>query len=156
VFSSAGRCFSRGSRCGEATGEGLHEWRRSLFRVRDVHRSRCLGGRSPGGRRYLGAVIFGIALRGPRWLTPAMRRVALTALLVLSSTALSACTQSFASRIDERTFRIEGPEIPGGSDVPNQRTAAKLCPRGYRVLDESRHKTDYQSGLVTYWTVRCL
>ncbi len=86
----------------------------------------------------------------------AMRRVALAALLVVSSTALAGCVQSVASRIDERTFRIEGPEVPGGSDVPNQRTAAKLCPRGYRVLDESRYKRDFQSALATFWTVRCL
>jgi hypothetical protein len=85
-----------------------------------------------------------------------MRRLALTALLVASSAALAACSQSVASRIDERTFRVEGPEIPGGSNVPNQRTAAKLCPRGYRVLDESQHRGDYQSGFVTVWTVRCL
>jgi len=85
-----------------------------------------------------------------------MRRLALALLPAVLSTALAACTQSFASRIDERTFSIEGPEIPGGSDVPNQRMAAKLCPGGYRVLDESRHKRDYQSGLATFWTIRCL
>jgi hypothetical protein len=85
-----------------------------------------------------------------------MRRHPLAALLIVSSAALAACTQSVASRIDERTFRIEGPEIPGGSDVPNQRTAAKLCPRGYRVLDESQHRGDFQAGFATFWTVRCL
>ena len=88
--------------------------------------------------------------------SPAMRRVALAALLIASSTALTGCAQSVASRIDDRTFRIEGPEIPGGSDVPNQRTAARLCPRGYRVLDQSSHKRDVQGGLATFWTVRCL
>ncbi len=85
-----------------------------------------------------------------------MRRRPLAALLILSFTALAACSQSVASRIDERTFHIEGPEIPGGSDVPNQRTAARLCPRGYRVLEESQHKGDFQSGYATYWTIRCL
>ena len=85
-----------------------------------------------------------------------MRCRPLAALLILSSTALAACTQSVASRIDERTFRIEGPEIPGGSNVPNQRTAARLCPRGYRVLDESQHKGEFQTGYATVWTVRCL
>ena len=85
-----------------------------------------------------------------------MRRLLLAALLVASSAVLAACSQSVASRIDERTFRIEGPEIPGGSEVPNQRTAARLCPRGYRVLDESRRKGEFQSGFSTFWTVRCL
>ena len=85
-----------------------------------------------------------------------MRRLAVALLLVLLPIALAGCAQSFASRIDERTFRIEGPEIPGGSDVPNQRMAAKLCPRGYRVLEESRQKLDYQAGLSTLWTIRCL
>src|SRR5216683_2759527 len=82
----------------------------------------------------------------------AMHRAALAALLLASATALTACAQSVASRIDDRTFRIEGPEIPGGSDVPNQRTAARLCPRGFRVLDESRYKKDFQSAPSTFWT----
>jgi hypothetical protein len=85
-----------------------------------------------------------------------MPRFALTALLVVLSTALAACSQSVASRIDERTFRIEGPEIPGGSEVPNQRMAAKVCPRGYRVLEESRRKGEFQTGYSTFWTIRCL
>jgi hypothetical protein len=85
-----------------------------------------------------------------------MRRLALALLLAVSSIALTACSQSVASRIDERTFRIEGPEVPGGSDAPNQRTAAKMCPRGYRVLDESQHKGEFQTGFVTVWTIRCL
>ena len=83
-------------------------------------------------------------------------RLALAALMIVSSAALGACTQSVASRIDERTFSIEGPEIPGGSDVPNQRSAAKLCPRGYRLLDESRHRGQFQTGFATVWTIRCL
>ena len=85
-----------------------------------------------------------------------MHRLLLAALLVAASAALAACSQSVASRIDERTFRVEGPEIPGGSEVPNERTAAKLCPRGYRVLDESRSKGEFQSGYRTFWTIRCL
>jgi hypothetical protein len=87
-----------------------------------------------------------------------MRRLALAALLVLSSMALAACSQSTVSRIDSRTFRIEGPEVPGGSDVPNQRMATKLCPEGYRVLDSVSHKIDptLSGALTTYWTIRCL
>ena len=87
-----------------------------------------------------------------------MRRFSLVALLVLSAMALTACSQSFATRIDSRTFRIEGPDVPGGSDVPNQRMAAKLCPQGYRVLESESHKVDPQTsgGLTTFWTIRCL
>ena len=69
---------------------------------------------------------------------------------------LVACSQSYASRVDDRTFRIEGPEVPGGSDAPNRRLADKLCPRGYRVLEESRRKPDPNSQIQTFWTVRCL
>ena len=85
-----------------------------------------------------------------------MRYLALALLLAVSSIMLAACSQSVASRIDERTFRIEGPEIPGGSDVPNQRTATKMCPRGYRVLDATEHRGEFQTGFVTVWTIRCL
>lgn len=72
--------------------------------------------------------------------------------------ALAACSQSIVSRVDERTFRIEGPDVPGGSDVPNQRMAVKLCPQGYRVLDTVSHKVDptTSGALTTFWTIRCL
>ena len=85
-----------------------------------------------------------------------MRVFAMIALL-----ALAACTQSTASRIDDRTFRIEGPAIPGGSDAPNQRLAARLCPNGYRVLDsvERRNTPDNfqdEFGIFTIWTIRCV
>jgi len=87
-----------------------------------------------------------------------MRRLALAALLVLSATVLTACATSAVSRVDSRTFRIEGPDVPGGSDVPNQRMAAKLCPQGYRVLDSESHKLDTSTSgaITTYWTIRCL
>src|SRR5713101_6764878 len=87
---------------------------------------------------------------------PAMPRLAFAALLVLASAALSACTEAFGSRLDERTFRIEGPEVPGGSDAPNRRLAEKLCPKGYRVLEEGRRKSDPTSQIGTTWTIRCL
>jgi hypothetical protein len=85
-----------------------------------------------------------------------MRVFAMIALL-----ALAACTEATASRIDNRTFRVEGPGIPGGSDAPNRRTAARLCPNGYRVLDstESRNSPDSyrdESGVFSTWTIRCL
>jgi hypothetical protein len=87
-----------------------------------------------------------------------MRVFAMIALL-----ALAACTQATASSvgIDDRTFRVEGPGIPGGSDAPNRRTAARLCPNGYRVLDsiERRNTPDNfrdESGVFTIWTIRCI
>lgn len=85
-----------------------------------------------------------------------MRRFAFAALVVLTSVVLSACAHSYASRVDDRTFRIEGPEVPGGSDAPNKRLADQLCPHGYRVLDSDRVKADYQSQMQTNWTIRCL
>ena len=85
-----------------------------------------------------------------------MRSFALIALLILASTSLAACSQSYASRVDERTYNIEGPQIPGGSDAPNRRLAEKLCPRGYRVLDESRRKPEADAQIQTFWTIRCL
>ena len=85
-----------------------------------------------------------------------MRVFALIALL-----ALAACTEASGSRIDDRTFRIEGPGIPGGSDAPNRRLAARLCPNGYRVLDstERRNTPDNyraESGVFTVRTIRCI
>src|SRR5207302_629431 len=50
-----------------------------------------------------------------------MRPLVLLALLALASPSLVACYQSYASRVDDRTFRIEGPEVPGGSHAPNRR-----------------------------------
>jgi hypothetical protein len=85
-----------------------------------------------------------------------MPRLAFAVLLVLVSAGLNACTEAFGSRLDEHTFRIEGPQVPGGSDAPNRRVAEKLCPKGYRVLEESRHKADQDAQLATTWTVRCL
>jgi hypothetical protein len=85
-----------------------------------------------------------------------MRPFAVLTLLTLASTGLAACSQSYASRVDDRTYRIEGPEVPGGSDTPNRRLADKLCPHGYRVVEESRRKPDTNSQIQTFWTIRCL
>lgn len=86
-----------------------------------------------------------------------MRALVLVSVLL----ALAACTQATASRIDARTFKIEGPGIPGGSTVPNQRLAVRLCPNGYRVVDSvTRHNTPDgyrdETGDFTNWTIRCL
>jgi hypothetical protein len=89
--------------------------------------------------------------------------------LVLVLGALAGCSTASASKIDERTFRIEGPEIPGGSNTPDERLAERICPHGYRVLDENRHVGNSTSeadrgasadqettGIGTNWTIRCL
>jgi hypothetical protein len=82
-------------------------------------------------------------------------------LLLLALMALAACTEATASRVDERTFRVEGPSMGVSSDAPNRRVASRLCPKGYRVIDSESHKggpdrvTD-EPNPMTVWTVRCL
>jgi len=34
--------------------------------------------------------------------------------------------------------------------------AARVCPNGYRVLDQRRYKTDPDTGTQTDWVIRCL
>jgi hypothetical protein len=74
---------------------------------------------------------------------------------------LAACTEATASRVDERTFKIQGPELGVASDAPNQRLANRLCPKGYRVLGSESHKggtdrvTD-STDFTTTWTIRCI
>ncbi len=82
-------------------------------------------------------------------------------LLLLAVFAVAACSTSQATRLDDRTFRIEGPGVPGGSEGPNQRMATQLCPNGYRVIDQDVHRggpNEYTSepGVFTNWTIRCL
>lgn len=81
--------------------------------------------------------------------------------VMIAVVALAACTQATASRVDDRTFRIEGPGIPGGSDAPNRRLAERLCPKGYRVVDNitRRNSPDGyrdEPGEFTNWTIRCI
>ena len=83
-------------------------------------------------------------------------------LLLLAVVLLAACTEATASRVDDRTFRIEGPGVPGaGSETPNRRMANRLCPKGYRVVDSESHKggpnraTD-NLDVTTIWTIRCI
>ncbi len=88
-----------------------------------------------------------------------MRLLLLGALLLVP--LLTACTESAASRVDERTFKIEGPPMAGGSEAPNRRLATRICPKGYRVLSSETHKggpdraTD-EDLPVTTWMVRCI
>ena len=83
-------------------------------------------------------------------------------LLLLSVLLLAACTEATASRVDDHTFRIEGPGVPGGSEAPNKRLANRVCPKGYRVLDSESHKggidraTDDHDTIMTVWTIRCI
>ena len=92
-----------------------------------------------------------------------MPRPLLLATLLLAPTALISCAgtfQSSATKIDDRTFRIEGPAVPGGVEAPNRRVAERVCPGGYRVLDSTRSKegcSDGCSGATsTNWVIRCL
>jgi len=86
-----------------------------------------------------------------------MRPLVLLSALLL----LAACTEATASRVGERTFKIEGPAMSIDSEAPNRRLAARLCPKGYRVVDSERHKggpdraTDEQNAM-TIWTIRCI
>jgi hypothetical protein len=82
-------------------------------------------------------------------------------LIVAALLALTACTEASSSRVDDHTFRIEGPALPSGSDAPNQHLAARLCPKGYRVIDhvEKRNTPDGfrdEQGVFTNWTIRCI
>jgi hypothetical protein len=81
--------------------------------------------------------------------------------LLLGLLLLAACTEATASRVDERTFRIEGPGMGMVSDAPNRRVANRICPKGYRVIDSATHRggadraTD-ETNSMTIWTIRCI
>lgn len=82
-------------------------------------------------------------------------------LVALAGLGLAGCTEATASRVDERTFKIEGPQMGIMSDAPNRRVASRVCPKGYRVLDSESHKggpdrvTD-DADTMTVWTIRCI
>jgi hypothetical protein len=86
--------------------------------------------------------------------------------VILACLALAACTQATATaasnRVDNRTFVIHGPGVPGGSDTPNRRLADRLCPSGYRVLDSQDTRNspdgwfDDVGSVFTNWTIRCI
>ena len=91
-----------------------------------------------------------------------MRRPLLIVILLWASTGLACCTaQSQATKVDDRTFKIEGPGVPGGAEAPNRRLAERVCPGGYRVLDSQRFKISSggfgsSADIHTNWTIRCL
>jgi hypothetical protein len=84
--------------------------------------------------------------------------------LILLALLLAACTEASASRVDERTFRVEGPALGIDTDAPNRRLANRLCPKGFRVLETASHKggpdrLHYEAGdagSTTVWTIRCI
>ena len=82
-------------------------------------------------------------------------------LVLLALLALAGCTESSATRVDERTFRVEGPSMGTASDASNRRLASRLCPKGYRVIESESHKGGPDRAIdepspMTVWTVRCL
>ena len=82
-------------------------------------------------------------------------------LLLITTLALVACTESSISKIDSRTYSIESAGIPGGSEAPNRRVAERVCPGGYRVVEKTVHQNTPdrardEPGIFTNWTIRCL
>ncbi|MGH7093639.1 MAG: hypothetical protein ACREFB_08925 [Stellaceae bacterium] len=87
---------------------------------------------------------------------------------ILIVAALAGCTRATASKVDANTFRIQGPPLAGGSSGPDRELAQQICPRGYRVLNETNfsggssltdrgaHADMEDPGTTTSWTVRCL
>lgn len=81
--------------------------------------------------------------------------------LPIALVVLTACTQATAYRLDNRTFDIKGPGVPGGSDAPDRQMAQRVCPHGFRVLkkQELNNTPDGYSqepGVFTNWRIRCL
>jgi len=82
-------------------------------------------------------------------------------LLVFALLLLTACTQSLASKVDERTFRVESPAMAVGGEAANRRLANRLCPKGYYVVNSASHKggpdrvTD-EINPTTIWTIKCI
>lgn len=83
------------------------------------------------------------------------------AVVLVSVLLLAACTEASSSKLGDRTFRIEGPEVETISNAPLQRQANQLCPNGYRLLNSESHKggvdrvtSDFET--ITVWTIRCV
>ena len=82
-------------------------------------------------------------------------------MLFLVLLGMVACSEASISRVDSRTYTIESAGIPGGSDAPNRRLAERVCPGGYRVVDQAVHRNTPdrardEPGVFTNWTIRCL
>lgn len=88
--------------------------------------------------------------------------------LVFSLVVLAGCTQATASKVSANTYRVQGPALVGGSSGPDRELAQRICPKGYRVLDENglsggyslsdrgAHADMENPGTATTWTIRCL
>ncbi len=90
-----------------------------------------------------------------------MRSVPPPLLAVFPLLLLTACVGATMSKLDYRTYQIQSDAIPGGSDTPNRRLAAQVCPGGYRVLTDTEHRNTPdrardEPGVFTTWTIRCL
>jgi hypothetical protein len=83
--------------------------------------------------------------------------------------ALAGCSTATASKVGTNTYSINGPIVPGGSEGPDTRLAEKICPKGYRVLNEvslaggsaslsdrGAHADMENPGVSTNWTIKCL
>jgi hypothetical protein len=82
---------------------------------------------------------------------------------VVAVLAITGCsTSATVNKIDYRTFKIEDSGVPGGSTNPDRRAAEKICPNGYRVLNQLvRNGTEdgyseERGEVFTTWTIRCL
>lgn len=80
---------------------------------------------------------------------------------LLAVLALTGCTEAAVTRVADRTFHVEGPGLPARSTAPNRRVAERVCPSGYRVVDQTvrRNTPDGhrdEPGMFTNWTIRCL
>ena len=89
-----------------------------------------------------------------------MRRFLIALLLMSAGLAACAPPQSSATKVDDRTYKIEGPGVPGGAEAPNRRLALRICPGGYRVLESTRSKEGCADGcdasISTNCVIRCL
>jgi hypothetical protein len=98
--------------------------------------------------------------RKPSWPTDIPHLAVLAILLSALPSLISCSSQSYATKIGDRTYRIEGPGVPGGAEAPNRRLAERLCPGGYRVLDTTKSKEGCTDGcnaaISTNWVIRCL
>ena len=96
----------------------------------------------------------------PSWHIDVPRLVLVAILLSALPGIISCSQQSYATKIGDRTYKIEGPGVPGGVEGPNRRVAERVCPGGYRVLDTTKSKEGCTDGcnaaISTNWVIRCL
>ena len=81
-------------------------------------------------------------------------------LLGLTIAGLAGCAEPTASRIDDRTFLIDGPGRPSEFGAATQRIAERLCPRGYSILkrfgrSDAPDCISDELPMRGNWTVRC-